>query len=292
MTFERYLQDYHAKDILSMLCSESPQKDDDSYPETLYPDPASYKDDDVFCMAQKLTIRKLWYRINAAGQDCSGKGYSFDLGFTILIDVEFGIYGENGFLSDPAREIRQYYAECAADIDGAVRNLTVLYLYDRNGKSDLRMRMLRKEGILSDYPVRPLRDEELEERAEMFLQKYCPSALKEPQRLPIADIITEKMGLDLAFDKLDPEGKIQGRIYFRECDAEVYSQCGKPVNRHYRAGTLVTDLSIDPERDRGAFRFTMAHEACHWEWDQVLMKLLELLGGCCSLSESDFRIRS
>ena len=254
MTFERYLQDYHAKDILSMLCSESPQKDDVSYPETLYPNPASYKDDDVFCMAQKLTIRKLWYRINAAGQGCSGKGYSFDLGFTILIDVEFGIYGENGFLSDPAREIRQYYAECAADIDGAVRNLTVLYLYDRNGKSDLRMRI--------------------------------PSALKEPQRLPIADIITEKMGLDLAFDKLDPEGKIQGRIYFRECDAEVYSQCGKPVNRHYRAGTLVTDLSIDPERDRGAFRFTMAHEACHWEWDQVLMKLLELLGGCCSLSET------
>ena len=146
MTFERYLQDYHAKDILSMLCSESPQKDDVSYPETLYPNPASYKDDDVFCMAQKLTIRKLWYRINAAGQGCSGKGYSFDLGFTILIDVEFGIYGENGFLSDPAREIRQYYAECAADIDGAVRNLTVLYLYDRNGKSDLRMRMLRKEG--------------------------------------------------------------------------------------------------------------------------------------------------
>ena len=286
MTFEKYLQDYYAKDILSMLCSESPQKDDVSYPETLYPNPASYKDDDVFCMAQKLTIRKLWYRINAAGQGCSGKGYSFDLGFTILIDVEFGIYGENGSLSDPAREIRQYYAECAADIDGAVRNLTVLYLYDRNGKSDLRMRMLRKEGILSDYPVRPLRDEELEERAEMFLQKYYPSALKEPQRLPIADIITEKMGLDLAFDKLDPEGKILGRIYFRECDAEVYSQCGKPVNRHYRAGTLVTDLSIDPERDRGAFRFTMAHEACHWEWDQVLMKLLELLGGCCSLSET------
>ena len=48
MTFERYLQDYHATDILSMLCSESMQKEDVSYPARLYQDPASYEDDDVW----------------------------------------------------------------------------------------------------------------------------------------------------------------------------------------------------------------------------------------------------
>ena len=288
MRFEDYLQKNYASYIIEQLYNIEENDERVTLPGIIVGEDEQYRilEDERCCFPGKAKVKRVWYRmgeVKAEGED--GKIDSYDFGFTVLIDVVFTFYRTDPFSRGTWYETRQYYVDCAADVDRVLRRFTVLRILDKNGRSDLLMRMLRKDGTLSNYPVRYLKDEELEERAESFLAKYYPAALEEPMRLPIADIITDHMGLNLAFDKLDPEGKTFGRIYFQDCMATVYTQGGETVMKNYCGGTIVTDLGIDLERNRGAFRFTMTHEACHWEWDRTTMNLLGILAGIYYLPE-------
>lgn len=209
MTFEEYLKDNCGMRILESLEKMDPGTERCTFPGRIM-DEASFLENGTCCTPFGLEVERVYYKPGdamiphraGAAKEMRDSGEEADadqrdLEFLLLFKVEFLTFkiGEES-VSEPSKEIRKYCAECSADIDdGALRNFRMTDIRDRNLMDDLDIEIRRKQGDLSRYPVEALNDEEFEDRADAFLERYCPEAKEEPMRVPVRTIFRREFGM-------------------------------------------------------------------------------------------------
>ena len=214
MTFEEYLKDNCGMRILESLEKMDPGTERCTFPGRIMDD-ESFLEKGTCCTPLGMEVERVYYKpcdemiphragaakeMRDSGEEAEAD--QRDLEFLLLFKVEFltFIIGEES-VSEPSKEIRKYCAECSADIDdGALRNFRMTDIHDRNLMEDLDIEMRRKQGDLSRYPVEALNDEEFEDRADAFLERYCPVAKEEPMRVPVRTIFRKEFGMKSACD--------------------------------------------------------------------------------------------
>ena len=212
MTFEKYLESNCGQRILDNLMKTDPENEDCTFPGRLLEELSCDPGHGSFCTPSGLEVERVYYRVKdmksancdecPAEEDDPGEG-QHDLSFLLLFKVEFLTFRVDAIsISGPPKKIRKYYANCTADIeDRTLRNFRMAGIHDRRVTTDLDIEMRRKKGEFSRYPVMVLTDGELEYRSDLFLGRYCPEALKEPMRVPVEDIFSRKLGLQLENDE-------------------------------------------------------------------------------------------
>ena len=106
--------------------------------------------------------------------------------------------------------------------------------------------------------------QDLEKEAEDFLRKYeCADAIDTPRCIPIRDIATRLMSLDIVdTEYLSYDGSVQGAIAFTNGIIDVYDWSTEQ-NIGYKVShpTLFVDADI---LNTGRVNNTIAHECFHW----------------------------
>ena len=224
MTFEQYLTENCGVRILENLVDRGPEMERCSFPcriwdrLTIEQDDCVDRDDcdrDPYCIPVYMNVERVYYRIKdliipVGNQqheaDAAGEGSyddPSDLDFLILFEIVFAVMKNDevdGYTDVRIRD-RKYYAECKADIDGgALRNFRITTIFDGSMMTDLDIEIRRKQGEFSKYPVKALTNEELEARADAFLDRYCPEAKKVPMRVPVRTIFEKEFDLKLECD--------------------------------------------------------------------------------------------
>lgn len=214
MTFEQYLTENCELRMLENLMDMGPDAGNCTFPGKLWEDKIGSRmqihEKGTFCMPAGIHVERVYYRIKdaitppagrmdqAAAKENGGAEDSCDLAFLISFAVEFAVAANGENQCAVSAETRKYYAECRADIDdGAVRNFRMNSIFDSNTLTDLDIEMRRKQGEFSRYPVKALTNEELEARAQSFLERYCHEALEEPMRVPVRTIFRREFAMKL-----------------------------------------------------------------------------------------------
>lgn len=124
-----------------------------------------------------------------------------------------------------------------------------------------------------------LQKSEFDDVATKFLEQYFPQALEEPMPVPIEEIATTSMKLNIARECLSDDLSILGQIFFSHGSAVVYlKDSDECVYREVDAGTMIIDPSVANERNIGCERNTIAHECVHWYIHKNYHKI-QLLAG-------------
>lgn len=106
--------------------------------------------------------------------------------------------------------------------------------------------------------------DDFEEEAEAFLRKYgCSIAIDEPRPIPIYDIATRLMSLEVVSTEcLSLDGSIQGAITFTKGVVDVFDWESEEYIGYQTDGpTILIDSEIVNE---GRINNTLAHECYHW----------------------------
>lgn len=106
--------------------------------------------------------------------------------------------------------------------------------------------------------------EDFEVEAEAFLKKYqCEDAIENPQPIPIKDIATRLMSLEIVDTEcLSLDGSVQGAITFTKGIVDVYDWTTEDYIGYPTDGpSLFIDSDIINE---GRINNTIAHECYHW----------------------------
>ena len=106
--------------------------------------------------------------------------------------------------------------------------------------------------------------EDFEAEAEAFLHKYqCEDAIETPRRIPIRDIATRLMSLEIVQSEcLSMDGSIQGVIAFTKGVVDVYDwTSGQQIGYQVDEPAVFIDSDITNE---GRVNNTLAHECFHW----------------------------
>ena len=117
--------------------------------------------------------------------------------------------------------------------------------------------------LTKDNPFRVF-IEDFEVEAENFLRKYnCEDAISNPQPIPIEEIATKMMSLDIIQTEcLSIDGNVQGAIAFTQGIIEVYdAKTGDSIGFPISSPSIFVDSGIENE---GRIRNTIAHECFHW----------------------------
>ena len=116
---------------------------------------------------------------------------------------------------------------------------------------------------LRDNPFKVYIDD-FEAEAEAFLRKYqCEAAIDNPQPIPIYDIVTRLMSLEVIQSEcLSLDGSVQGAIAFTNGIVDVYDwQTEEYIGFQTEGPAVFVDSGIINE---GRIRNTLAHEGFHW----------------------------
>lgn len=211
MTFEKYLKENCGQRILDCLANGNSESRDFTLPGRILDDESFNLGNGIFCQPAALDVERVYYRPcdmgyaepeypadeAAAEQEAVDAVARHDLSFIVFFSVQFLTFriGED-CVSEPAKAARKYYASCTADIDdGMLRNFRMTDIHDRNLMAELDIEMLRKQGDLSRFPVRAMTEEDLERRADAFLDRFCPEAKEEPMRVPVRTIFRMEFGI-------------------------------------------------------------------------------------------------
>ena len=117
--------------------------------------------------------------------------------------------------------------------------------------------------ILKENPFKVYIDD-FEAEAEAFLRKYqCEAAIDNPQPIPINDIATRLMSLEVIQSEcLSLDGSVQGAIAFTKGIVDVYDwQTKEYIGYQVQGPAVFIDSGIMNE---GRIRNTLAHECFHW----------------------------
>jgi hypothetical protein len=110
-----------------------------------------------------------------------------------------------------------------------------------------------------------IRDQVLEAIARKVIKEYDPTLLESPQAIPVEEIMENRYGLVIVYQRIRKNGKILGETAFDDTwvpvyDAERHRYIWLPVQR----GTVVIEASLLDGGGDGRLRFTLAHELAHW----------------------------
>lgn len=106
--------------------------------------------------------------------------------------------------------------------------------------------------------------DDFEAEAEAFLRKYqCEDAIENPRRIPIRDIATRLMSLEVVQSEcLSMDGSVQGAISFTKGVVDVYDwTSGQQIGYQVDNPAIFIDSDITNE---GRVNNTLSHECFHW----------------------------
>lgn len=106
-----------------------------------------------------------------------------------------------------------------------------------------------------------LRKQDIENEAEIILNKYCPNCLSRPQKIDIEKLI-EEMGLKLLYAKMSEDSEILGAFVFNKGVIPTYSD-NDVKNIIYDEKTIIIDSTI-ADNDDPRLMFTYGHELGHY----------------------------
>ena len=131
-----------------------------------------------------------------------------------------------------------------------------------------------KNSTLTKHLVPYFYTDELENRAEDFLKKYCSQALVNPMPLPVDEII-KQMHLKICYSPLTDS--IFGRTYFADSEEMIYDQRGNLVKSVVKKGTIMMNHNVSFMESVGNENNTKIHECVHWEYHKKFFELQLLL---------------
>lgn len=118
---------------------------------------------------------------------------------------------------------------------------------------------------------------EYENVAQEFLETYYPAALANPMPVPIEDIATNGLGLDLKYVCLSEEEDIYGMTIFTDGIVEIYDPDeGLYDLKAYKAKTVLIDPNAVKKTNSGCKNNTIAHECVHWYKHRIYYKRQQL----------------
>lgn len=98
-----------------------------------------------------------------------------------------------------------------------------------------------------------------------FLEQFYPEALRDPMRVPIEDIASKSIGLDIHYVCLSEETDIFGMTIFTDGVIEIYNpeeMLYEP--KMFKAKTILIDPEAVRKTNLGCRNNTIAHECVHW----------------------------
>lgn len=118
-----------------------------------------------------------------------------------------------------------------------------------------------------------LSKQDIEQEAENFLKKYYPIALEKPMPIPIEEIVEFQMGLDIDYVGLSEDISILGMMAFSDGIVEIYKRdTDEYVYQQVKRGSMLIESELC--NNRGRERFTITHEAVHWDKHQIPFTIL------------------
>jgi len=133
---------------------------------------------------------------------------------------------------------------------------------------------------LTDNMVPILQKNEFDNVAIKFLEKYYPKCLETPMAIPIEEIATQIMGLQIRRMHLSEDLSILGQVFFSSGLAEIYKKDeDEYVFEQVEKGTMFVDPNVATERNIGSERNTIAHECVHWNIHRTYHSVQIMAGG-------------
>lgn len=104
-----------------------------------------------------------------------------------------------------------------------------------------------------------------DQAAEEFLETYYEEALKRPMPVPILDIASNEMHLDVQFINLSEELDVYGMTIFSDGAIDIYlPDEGIYESRIFKKKTILIDPEAYKKINQGSVNNTIAHECFHW----------------------------
>jgi hypothetical protein len=195
----------------------------------------------------------------------------FDAIFEATIVVEGTVKREPE--SDYATE--WFRVSCKAKIQNTLQSFEII-----NVNVYLQERDIVLEGRATQNFVPVLGHADLENEARDFLIQYCIEALEKPMPVPIADIVREKMHLNMETEyQLTTDLSLFGMIAFKPGKFTVFENINEPLEISVTEPTIFIDPYVTFLRNIGCKNNTIAHEAYHWHRHRLYADIKALLDG-------------
>lgn len=194
--------------------------------------------------------------------------FTFYLAVSICASIKGKTYRyKGGYYDDDSAEVWVGIL-CSATLDDGLKNVKFLNIDDYSKQKYI------EEKTLSKYLVPYFSNDKMDQRAEQFLSRYYPEALKTPMPLPVEEI-TKRLGLNLYYAAL-PDS-IFGRTYFAESIEKVYNENGFLVDSKVKKGSVLINRNFSFMESVGSENNTIIHECIHWAYHRKFFELQHLL---------------
>lgn len=181
-----------------------------------------------------------------------------EIEFDILAEADFTLQQNNNRYGEKYEDSTKWFKfSCKGDLK---KNLDDCVVAD----PEEYMCKTFQPDPMSDSLVPIIYKNELEKRADDFLDIYCKEAKLQPMSVdPIG--IAKKMGLTVKLVNITEDFSVFGQVYFYDCDTEIYDdKTKKYVPCHVPAKTVLVDPKAYFLRNLGAVNNTIIHECVHW----------------------------
>lgn len=105
----------------------------------------------------------------------------------------------------------------------------------------------------------------MDTKSRMVLEEYCPECLRDMTAIPIERVI-EAMGLDIDYQYLSKNGdKVLGKLICSDGVTPYYDmELRRYMFLQVSAKTILVEVRLSEQENKGRYRFTLAHELAHW----------------------------
>ena len=183
--------------------------------------------------------------------------------FKIILEVDFQLVGTDR--NDIKK--RSFIATCSGLINEGLEQFNII-------KIDKYIRRPYLDNGLSEFLIPYLNKDNLEQRAEMFLEKYYKEALVTPMALPISEIL-KKMEVTVHHA---PLGKnILGKTIFINSLEKIYNDDNMIEEIELNPRTILIDPHVAFFRNIGTYNNTIIHECVHIELHSKYFEMQKIL---------------
>lgn len=220
----------------------------------LIPNPSYVKLEDI-------SIEKIYYRDDIF-QDKDE--------FKLTISAEFNVSGKSRY--DYENDIKNmwFIATCYGVFENGIRNFKIdsveEYINDP----------YPYKKALSQYAIPYIPSEDLDKRAEAFLEKYYKEALEVPMALPVKNIL-QNIGVHAYYAPLSDD--VYGKTFFSVSKEEVYDKNKNIVIKQIKPRSILINRNIKRINGLGSINNTIIHECIHIELHSKFFELQKIISG-------------
>jgi len=130
------------------------------------------------------------------------------------------------------------------------------------------------QKALSPYAIPYITKNDLENRAELFLEKYCKEMLEVPMALPIKNVL-KKMEVKAYYAPLNKE--VYGKAYFGKSIEEIYDKNREILLANIKPRTILVNPNVKDLSNYGSINNTIIHECVHIELHSKYFELQKII---------------